>query len=85
VVGIAGTFSQPSRTGELVAKASERAALLTIGRASVCDLNDFGPSLGAASQAEQLDAKATEILDQMLSADALVVGSPVYKGSYTGL
>ncbi|MGY9047770.1 hypothetical protein P775_00510 [Puniceibacterium antarcticum] len=85
VVGIAGSFSQPSRTRELVAQGTERAALLTNGTARVFDMIDFGPSLGAALRADELDANAAAILERILTADALVVGSPVYKGSYTGL
>ena len=30
-------------------------------------------------------AEAPEVIDRLASADAIVVGSPVYKGSYTGL
>ena len=34
---------------------------------------------------DDLDPQVRAIVDSILTADALVVGSPVYKGSYTGL
>ena len=41
--------------------------------------------MGAAQTLDALQGLPRAIVAQLLSADALVVGSPVYKGSYTGL
>jgi FMN reductase len=52
---------------------------------AVYDLADFGPSLGTARRVADLAPPARSVLDVILAADALIVASPVYKGSYTGL
>ncbi|TIR13610.1 MAG: FMN reductase, partial [Mesorhizobium sp.] len=49
------------------------------------DIDDVGPSLGAAKWSRDLDDRGQAILAQVIAADVLVVGSPTYKGSYTGL
>ncbi len=46
---------------------------------------DLQPSLGRAATLDDLDPTARGIVGDILSADALIVGSPVYKGSYAGL
>ncbi|TNC48550.1 FMN reductase [Rubellimicrobium rubrum] len=85
IAGIAGSWSTPSRTRALLTLVGTRAAARFGASHEVFDLNDFGPSLGQARTLEGLEGSARAILDRILSADALVVGTPVYKGSYTGL
>lgn len=48
------------------------------------DLVDAGPGLGAFT-CDDLPESAIQILHEIETADALVVASPVYKGSYAGL
>jgi FMN reductase len=85
IVGFAGSLSQPSRTRALVARVvfntSERTGLDPF----VFDLQDLGPSLGQARKTADLAPEATALVDRLLNADAVVVGSPVYKGSYAGM
>jgi FMN reductase len=54
-------------------------------RLEIFDLVDAGPGLGAALQRQDLTLPAARIIDAIEQADALVVGTPVYKGAYTGL
>jgi FMN reductase len=54
-------------------------------RLEVYDLSDAGPGLGAALQRQDLTLPAARIIDAIEQADALIVGTPVYKGAYTGL
>lgn len=83
--GISGSLGRPSKTHALVAAAAGRASAL-FGLPSVLhDLEDFGPSLGQARSLSDLAPEARAIVDKLVAAEALVVGSPVYKGSYTGL
>jgi FMN reductase len=85
LVGIVGSISRPSKTKALVNVIAGRAAA-TFGLGSVVyDLDDLCPSLGQARSLADLDAGARTIVDGLVAADALIVGSPVYKGSYTGL
>lgn len=85
IAGLAGSFGNPSRTRALVALAAARAAARFGATATTYDLTDLQPSLGQATRQEDLAALPAAILETILSADALIVGSPVYKGSYTGL
>lgn len=85
IVGFSGNITRPSRTrqlvGYLVGSVAERGGWET----SLFDIEDIGPSLGAARHAGQLDPDGREVLRRIVTADVLVVGSPTYKGSYTGL
>lgn len=85
IAGFAGSLGTPSKTRSLVAYAADRAADRLGGRSQTFDLTDLQPHLGAAGRLDDLPAPARRIVDTLLAADALVVGSPVYKGSYTGL
>ena len=85
IVGFSGSFSSPSRTRALVDLAVSRSARRFGCAAASYEIADLQPSLGQAQSADQLDPLPRAILDAILSADALVVGTPVYKGSFTGL
>jgi len=85
VVGFSGNFTRPSKTrgfvDHIVTEIAGRYGLA----ASTHDVVDLGPSFGNAKWARELDEQARRILDRVIAADVLVVGSPTYKGSYTGL
>ena len=85
IAAFAGSLSNPSWTRALVESAASRAAARFGAEAFVHDLSDLQPSLGMAGSLGELHPKGRAIVDDILSADALIVGSPVYKGSYTGL
>ncbi len=85
IVGFSGNPARPSRTRALVEAVTETAAARFDGEARIHDLVDLGPSLGAARRLDDLDPPAAAIVEAMLASDVLVVGSPTYKGSYTGL
>jgi|APEBP8051073178_1049388.scaffolds.fasta_scaffold00040_100 FMN reductase len=85
VVGISGSQGGSSKTRRLVTAVAENVASVSGWRAELYDLTDIGALLGAA----QGRADAPEALDRIWKAietcDALVVGSPTYKASYSGL
>lgn len=85
VAGFAGSLSNPSKTRTLVDLAARRVAARFGGRAETYDLADLQPALGAANTLDDLKGTEGAIVAALLSADALIVGSPVYKGSYAGL
>ena len=85
IVGVAGSLGRPSRTRCLVEAAVKRATERYWLDGSVFDLTTFAPSLGASARLADLDCDARTAIDTMLEADALVLASPVYKGSYSGL
>ncbi|KQV65323.1 FMN reductase [Rhizobium sp. Root1220] len=85
LVGLAGSFNRPSKTYALVRTVADRAGGRYGFNNRIYDLTDVGPSLGQAQWRKDLDDAAKRIIDDIASADALVIGSPTYKGSYPGL
>ncbi|MGX5799935.1 NADPH-dependent FMN reductase [Bradyrhizobium sp. Arg314] len=85
LVGFAGSFNRPSRSRALVELVADLAAERYNVTGSVYDTTDLGASLGNAHRFADLDATAQKVLRQITDADVLVVGTPTYKGSYTGL
>ncbi len=92
VVGVAGNIARPSRTASLVSAITAQVAALSGASIRLIELVDVGPQLFPSFTADGLKSFARENLPQVgrsaieaiEAADALVVGSPVYKGSYTG-
>lgn len=84
VLGISGSVKQPSRTSRVVSDiiaAIEKRADVT---ADTIDLAVVAPILFRALRSDQLDEEGRRIVDAVEAADVLVVGSPVYRASYTG-
>ncbi|AHG50045.1 FMN reductase (plasmid) [Rhizobium leguminosarum bv. trifolii CB782] len=48
------------------------------------DLSVSAPAIFRALRADQLDAEGAEIVRSVEQADVLIVGSPVYRASYSG-
>lgn len=85
LIGIAGSFSRPSKTHALVKHVADRISRQYGFSQTIYDLHDVGPSLGRALWRSELDEQAQKVISDIVSADALIVGSPTYKGSYPGL
>ncbi|MDI6024899.1 FMN reductase [Corticibacterium sp. UT-5YL-CI-8] len=85
LVGFVGSFSRPSRSRTLVETAAAHAADRFGVDSSIYDITDLGQSFGNARSLKDLDQDARKIFDAIAEADVLVVGTPTYKGSYTGL
>ncbi len=85
VVGVSGSLTDPSRTTALV-----RAVVEAFGEAlpiesHIITLNALGPHLGGALRRSELPPEAEAELVRIESADLLVVATPVYRASFTGL
>lgn len=85
LVAVSGSTRRPSRTRTLVEAVAARVARARPVTVEVYDLIDAGPGLGAAHTREALTPEAARVVEAIESADALIVGTPVYKGSYAGL
>lgn len=85
VVGFSGNTQRPSKTLILVDYLAQGLAQRYGLSATTYDVTDLGIGLGAARSAADLDHQARRTLEAILAADMLVVGTPTYKGSYTGL
>lgn len=84
IVGFSGSAHRPSRTRALVESVIQHVSGDRPVDATVFDLVDVGTNIGF-SRRQDLPQELQDILNAIEKADALVVGSPVYKGSYTGL
>lgn len=85
IVGFSGNISRPSSTRRFVEHVTENLAHRTGLQHKVFDVEDLGPSLATARSVADLDAQAHRLVKTLIEAEALVIGSPTYKGSYTGL
>ncbi len=85
IVGLAGSFSVPSRTRGLVEAAVARTVASYGGRSKVIDLSQLGPDFAAARHLKDLTGHGRDVVDHITEAKALIVATPVYKGSYPGL
>jgi FMN reductase len=85
IIGFSGNLARPSKTRSFVGHIVEKLVDATGLPGKTFDLEDLGPSLFVARCFEDLDARARKIIEEMIDADVLVVGSPTYKGTYTGL
>jgi FMN reductase len=85
LVGFAGSSSRPSRTRNLVEVIAGSVARRSGASVSIYDLTEIHPSLGSTLDPRQAPPDLGALIAEITAADALIVGSPVYKGTYTGL
>lgn len=84
-VGISGNLERPSKTRGLVDRLVSEIAKKSGLAQQTFDLEDLGPSFPKGKRFADLDGSARRIIEGVVAADILVVGSPTSKGSYTGL
>ncbi len=84
-VGLSGNISEPSKTRRLVETALDLAAERFGASTELLEINDFGADLFLARRLGDLRGEAFERARALLDADALIVATPIYKGSYPGL
>ena len=85
VVGVSGSPTHPSRTTVLVDEVARAYAEAAGGVHRTIQLAPLLPELGAGPFRNSLSPIVTEALDAVEAADILVVGSPAYRATYTGL
>jgi FMN reductase len=89
IVGFSGNVQRPSKTRTLVetviGRIADRHSASAAIETEVFDLSDAMHDLLQVTGGAALPPKLAFLVERMANADVLVVGSPVYKGSYTGL
>lgn len=85
IIGLSGNLSSPSKTRTLVETALHLVSDRVEADTRLFELADFGEDLGRARRISDLSPEAQAKLADLLAADALIVASPIYKASYTGL
>ncbi len=85
VVGVSGSPTRPSRTTALVTEVADAFAARLGGHATVIELGPLLSDLGAGPFRGDLGPDALRALAAVEAADVIVVGSPAYRATYTGL
>ncbi len=84
ILGISGNVTRPSRTAVVVRGLTERIAGLSGGTVEVIKMAQVAPHILSALERSSLGEAGRAIIGKVETADLLVVGSPVYRASYTG-
>ena len=85
IVGFSGNVARPSRTRGLVKVVLDEIAARGLGETQLFDLVDVGAEFAGAYRRADLSPQAQIIAASIEQADAIVVGSAIYKGAYSGL
>jgi FMN reductase len=85
VVAISGSLRAPSTTSALLQRILDTVAAARPTESRVVELAPLAVDLATAVTDGDRSPAVTEALDAVAAADLLVVGTPVYRGSYTGL
>lgn len=84
-VAVSGSLHEPSKTTALLRALAEAVALRAGAETSLVELTSIGPALAGALRRDQLPAAVEATLREIEDADLLIVGTPVYRASFTGL
>ncbi|WP_149085871.1 MULTISPECIES: FMN reductase [Microbacterium] len=85
VVAVSGSLHEPSKTTALLRAITAAVAERAPVDARLIELTQIGPSLAGALRRDQLPPEVEASLQAIETADLLIVGSPVYRASFTGL
>ncbi|CAD5140357.1 FMN reductase (NADPH) [Microbacterium sp. Nx66] len=85
VVAVSGSLHEPSKTTALLRAITAAVAERAPVEAQLIELTQIGPSLAGALTRDQLPPEVEVHLQAIETADLLIVGSPVYRASFTGL
>lgn len=85
IVAVSGSPTNPSRTTALTAHVAEELARAIDADVTVLSLGPLLADLGAGVYRSELGPNARAALDEVEAADVLIVGSPAYRATFTGL
>ncbi len=85
LVAVSGSLQRPSRTLALVEHLVEAIGDAVPVRVRTVELGTVGPRLAGALYRNQLPPEVEADIAAVEQADVLVVGSPVYRATYSGL
>lgn len=85
IIGICGNTHRPSKSRTLVEAVGTCVEQRYGVKFETYDMLDLQPGLGQTLSRDQAAGPLLQLLSAVEDADILVVGSPVYQGSYGGL
>ena len=80
-----GGLNSPSKTESLIQAILDELSEAISIKVHFIKLSEIGPLLGGAIYRNQLPQRVQDDLAAVEAADALIVGTPVYRASFTGL
>lgn len=84
ILGLSGNVTTPSRTAALVRATVDSLAAKKGAQTDIIEVAAVAPHLLSALTRATVSSEGEAILRRIETADVLVVGSPVYRASYTG-
>ena len=85
IVGVSGSLREPSKTTALVRALLDEVAARESAEARLIEVATLGPLFAGALRREDLQPEVEGALRAIETADLLIVASPVYRASFTGL
>lgn len=85
LVTFTGSYSYPSKTLSLTDTIAHKVASRYDLQLKKYSMNDLGETFGLAKDIHDLEATGKKVVEDLQEADALIITTPVYKGSYPGL
>ena len=85
LVGIVGSVNQPSKTRAAVEIALEEAATDKDASTSVLHLAEYDMVTPDGRPLENYEGDTAAVLERIVESDAYVIGTPVYRASYSGI
>ncbi|MFN4316876.1 FMN reductase [Acinetobacter parvus] len=85
IVAVSGRLNSPSKTESLIQAILDELSEAISIKVHFIKLSEIGPLLGGAIYRNQLPQRVQDDLAAVEAADALIVGTPVYRASFTGL
>lgn len=85
VVGLSGSLTHPSRTTTLVEAVLASARTQGASATHLINIADLAGDLGHALDPRKLPESVAAAYRTLFAADVIVIATPVYKASYTGL
>ena len=85
IVGVSGSLREPSKTTALVRELVDEVASREPAETRVIEVATLGPLFAGALRREDLQPEVEDALRAIETADLLIVASPVYRASFTGL
>ena len=84
IIGVSGSVTRPSRTTALVQAVLDRIQARSGVAVRLIQLVDSAPHLFGALTRAKLAGEAKALVQAVEQADLLVIGTPVYRASYSG-
>lgn len=85
LLGISGSLTPTSRTNDLIRLVlAEAAAFDSAVEVEILDLRSYQVTFCDGRNPDEYTGDTRHVIDKVAWADAYVIGSPAYRGSYTG-